>query len=364
MSVGADQVEGFIREQPGAVATTYAAVRAALAQQVLPQRRDLALVGSGSSFNALSACAPMIGAAAGAAVHVRGPTAFMAELAAGRLRPTLVIALSQSGSSVTTIEAARMAHARGVAALRITAQAESPFAQLAPDPIIMPIGPEPIGPKTKGYTASLAALAAAADWMAGREGVAPEVDMRILDTGRVAAQALAGAARDVDFVLVVGQGPHLGTALEASLKIAEMSGIPAAGVETEEALHGRLHGLTPRSLAIFVAGCVREQASVDQAARVMRDLGVMARIVGPAPDRDVFGLQASAGSGEMDTGSPTRTWSTETTKARAPELGPVDAIIPFQWLAWSLARNRGLEPAAMRYPGLSQRLAIKTGSAA
>src|SRR5688572_33238095 len=99
MSVGADQVEDFIREQPRAVATTYAAVRAALAQQVLPQRRALALVGSGSSFHALSDCAPMIGAAARAAVHVRGPIAFMAEVAAGRLRPTLAIALSHSGMS-------------------------------------------------------------------------------------------------------------------------------------------------------------------------------------------------------------------------------------------------------------------------
>jgi glucosamine--fructose-6-phosphate aminotransferase (isomerizing) len=343
MSADADQVEGFIREQPRVLATTHTAVRAALARQVLPQRLDLALVGSGSSFNALSAYAPMIAAAAGTAVHVRGPTAFMTELAAGHLRPSLMIALSQSGASVTTIEAAQMAHARGVAVLRITAQAESPFAQLAPDPIIMPIGPEPIGPKTKGYTASLAALAATTDWIARRAGAAPEVDVRVLDSGRVAAQALADAAADVDFVLVVGQGPHFGTALEASLKIAEMSGIPAAGVETEEALHGRLHGLTPRSLAIFIAGSAREQAPANLAARVMRDLDVMARIVGPAPDRDVFGLQSSAG---------------------AQDLGPIAAIIPFQWLAWALARRRGLDPAAMRYPGLSGHLAIKTGSAA
>jgi glucoselysine-6-phosphate deglycase len=343
MSAGADQVEGFIREQPRVVAATHAAARAALARHALPQRLDLVLVGSGSSFNALSASAPMLAAAAGAAVHLRGPTGFMADLSAGRLRPTMMIALSQSGRSVTTIEAARMAQARGVATLRITAQAESPFAQLAPDPIIMPIGPEPIGPKTKGYTASLAALAATTDWIARRDGVAPQADARILEAGRAAAQALAAAAADVDFVLVVGQGAHFGTALEASLKIAEMSGIPAAGVETEEALHGRLHGLTPRSLAIFIAGSAREQASVDLAARVMRDLNVTTRVVGPALDRDVFGLEAGTG---------------------AHDLGPIDAIIPFQWLAWALARHRGLDPAAMRYPGLSARLAIKTGSVA
>jgi fructoselysine-6-P-deglycase FrlB-like protein len=337
-----DLVAGFIREQPQVIAATYRSIRAALAARALPAR-DIALVGSGSSFNALTAQASAFATAARSAVHVRGPAAFMAELAAGHLRPSVAIVLSQSGASVTSIEAAHLAQKCGADVFRITAEGASPFAQLAPDTLVMPIGPEPIGPKTKGYAASLTALAALADWTAGRSGKEPAVRSDLVEHCRMVAVNLADAIPDPDFVLVVGQRAHLGTALEASLKISEMSGIPAAGIETEEALHGRLHGLTPRSLAIFIAGNASEAHAAERLAAIMCDLGVTARILGPAIEADVF-----------------RTPDAPIDPA-AHELDSITAIVPFQWFAWALARHRGLDPARMRYPGLSQRLAIKTG---
>jgi glucoselysine-6-phosphate deglycase len=338
-----DPVAGFIREQPQVIAATYRSIRAALAARALPPGRDIALVGSGSSFNALTAQAPTFASAARSAVHVRGPAAFMAELAAGHLHPSVAIVLSQSGASVTSIEAARLAQESGANVFRITAEGASPFAQLSPDTLVMPIGPEPIGPKTKGYTASLAALTALSDWIAGRSDDPPALRPDFIEHCSLAAVALADTVPDPDFVLVTGQRAHFGTALEASLKLSEMSGIPAAGIETEEALHGRLHGLTSRSLVVFIAGNASEAQAAQGPARTMCDLGVTARIVGPAVERDVFRAPDAA----ID--------------VAARELDPIAAIVPFQWLAWTLARCRGLDPAHMRYPGLSQRLAIKTG---
>ena len=43
-----------------------------------------------------------------------------------------------------------------------------------------------------------------------------------------------------------------------------------------------------------------------------------------------------------------------------PELDLLSAIIPFQFLGWHLAREKGVVPEKMRYPGLSQKLKIKT----
>jgi hypothetical protein len=43
-----------------------------------------------------------------------------------------------------------------------------------------------------------------------------------------------------------------------------------------------------------------------------------------------------------------------------PELDLLSAIVPFQYLGWHLAREKGIVPEAMRYPGLSQKLKIKT----
>jgi hypothetical protein len=47
---------------------------------------------------------------------------------------------------------------------------------------------------------------------------------------------------------------------------------------------------------------------------------------------------------------------------RQPELDLIGAIVPFQLLACELARHKGLIPERMRYPDLSRRLRIKTGS--
>lgn len=339
--IDADLVAGFIREQPRVIGETYAATCATLRARELPSYLDIALVGSGSSYNAFAACAQRIAAAAGAPVHLRAPMAFMSDVAAGQLRPNLAVLLSQSGSSITSIEAARLALDCGFTTIRITAEAGSRFAELAPDALVMPIGPEPIGPKTKGYGASLAALAALTDWIAGREADGPSLAAELVETCRVAAEQLAGEVADTDFVLVVGLGAHHGTALEASLKISEMSGIPAAGFEMEDALHGRLHGLTARSLVLFIAGQASDEPAARAAADVVRELGVVARVVGPTLDSEVFRLSLTA----SDPGA---------------ELDPVNAIVPFQWLAWALARRRGLDPARMRYPGLSQMLGIKT----
>jgi glucosamine 6-phosphate synthetase-like amidotransferase/phosphosugar isomerase protein len=42
------------------------------------------------------------------------------------------------------------------------------------------------------------------------------------------------------------------------------------------------------------------------------------------------------------------------------ELDLLSAVVPFQLLAWHLAREKGIIPEKMRYPGLSQKLGIKT----
>jgi glucosamine--fructose-6-phosphate aminotransferase (isomerizing) len=339
----ADPVAGFIREQPRAVAETYRAMRHVLRAREIPFRLDIALVGAGSSYNALASAAPRIAAAAGAPVHLRAPMAFMSDVAGGQLRPNLAVVLSRSGANITSIEAVRLALDCGFDMVRITAHADSSFARLAPGTFVMPIGAEPVGPRTKGYSASLAALEALTDWIAGREGQDPQLSDQFVEACRAGAESLADELAGVDFILILGQGVHLGTALEASLKISEMSGIPSAGFDIEDALHGRLQGLTARSLVVFIAGQAIEEPAARAAAGVMRDLGVAARVVGPAFDQDIF--RVAVGPSEPST-----------------ELDPFRAIIPFQWLAWALARRRGLDPACARYPSLSQRLAPTTSA--
>lgn len=338
-----DRVAGFIREQPDVVPATYRAVRAALATFEMPDAGGIALVGSGSSLNALTAAASDLADGAGRPAHVYGPARFLAELAAGRVPARLAIVLSQSGASRTSVTAAQEAERARLALLRVTAEAASPLAALAPGAVVMPIGPEPIGPKTKGFTASLAALAAIADHLGKRSADPPSLGSDLIEGSLGTAELLAAELDDVDHILVAGDGPAEGIALEASLKISEMSGVPSAGYSVEEALHGRFHGLTRRSLALFIPECSAGRDEIERAARVMGELGCRTHVIEPAI-------------------GPT-TWSASPDERRGDVFNPLRAIVPFQWLAWALARRRGLDPAEMRYPGLSARLGIKTTGA-
>jgi fructoselysine-6-P-deglycase FrlB-like protein len=142
----------------------------------------------------------------------------------------------------------------------------------------------------------------------------------------------------------MGQGRHYATALEGSLKLSEMAGLAAAASDTEEAFHGRFHGLGPRSVALFLAANAAEQAMAAVGAAALEELGVRSRILNLAG--------TPAGPYDVALSWPrTERW---------PELDLIGAIVPFQWLACGLARRRGLPPERMRYPGLSRRLKIKT----
>lgn len=336
-----DPVAAFIRAQPGVVAATCEAVRGQLAN-LAPQPGGIVLVGSGSSMNALTATAPSLAAGGCGPVLLRSPSAFLAELAMLRPWARLAVILSQSGASRTSIAAAEAAREAGMGVLVITAEAASPIARRSLPTAIMPVGAEPIGPKTKGFGASIAAMLVLAERLgaplpqpAGLPGTLEDAT----EPARIAMTAFAGGLPDLDFLLVAGQGRHLGLAMEGSLKVAEMAGIPAAGFDTEEAVHGRFHGLTRHSAAIFLSSSAAERADADRAMAALGSLGIRAGIIDTAGGPGICPLPALSAPFDL-----------------------LAAVIPLQWLAWALARDRGLPPERMRYPGMSQKLAIKTDS--
>ena len=147
-------VREYIREQPDIIRAAIAAA----AQARVPGAVDhgAVLVGSGSSFNALTAAAATVSAPRRSTLRVVGPQTHLRDIGEGRAAPVPVVVLSQSGASTTSIEAARAAAAHGSATLVVTCEPESPIARLSLPTCILPIGGEPIGPKTKGFTATLA----------------------------------------------------------------------------------------------------------------------------------------------------------------------------------------------------------------
>jgi fructoselysine-6-P-deglycase FrlB-like protein len=332
-------IDGFIRAQAQIVPATIAAVRQRLRELTLPRAGHIVLVGSGTSLNALMVAKPAL-EAGGGFVEVLNPGAFLQrEPVLGR--EALVVALSQTGTSETTVAAVRRAQDSGLTTLTITAEADSPIGQVATAKIVMPVGSEPVGPKTKGYGGSLAALAELVAALTGQAGqdVAEAAIAGLIETATPPAFALAAELDPVDGLLFTGEGRHLGTALEASLKLAEMTGVPAAAFPTEEAMQGRLHGLTSRSLCVMVVADAAERRLAAHAAGVMAGLGIRILILNLTDEPTPFDWLRLGGL--------------------APPYDALAAIIPVQRLAQAMAARRGIAPHLMRFPGLSRKLGIK-----
>ena len=344
-------IEAYIHEQPAALRRIFDEVPALVAavQPELPARPSaVVLIGSGTSGHALMAVRALIARRLACPVFVCGPLAFLAEAMVSE--GGLAIVLSQSGASRTTVEAVGVARARAMTTLVITAEPDSAIAALAGPRIIMPIGSETVGPKTKGYTASVATLlclALGADVAGAHDEAAAVVDALPSDllAWRRWSRRLADKYAGAGHAMVLAQGRHLGTAHEASLKITEMSGLAVSVFETEDGLHGRFHALDSTSPVFFIAATREESLLARSTMVTLAGLGIPCELVT---------LGGESGSGTLGVRLPPL--------SALPELDLLAAIVPFQLLAHDLALVRGMAPQSMRYPGLSAKLGIKTSA--
>ena len=341
------QIAAYIREQPAILAGLPARIAGDLDRlKALAEAPDrILLLGAGSSMNALLAGADALEEATGATVLAKEPEAFLRLPPRGAAGRTLVLAASQSGMSATSVEAVRQAVVRGFPTLVITGDGASMIAETGADLLVLPIGKEAIGPKTKGYTATVLSVFTVAARLGGQKldtsKLAPALE-RAVESGLAAARELRTRFGLPDYVLVAGQGPHLGTALEAGLKIAEISGVPTASFDTEEVLHGHVYGTTQASLVIVIA---QTEAEAKAAARLGE--AVTAR----GPRAAICNLSGHATRFDLAIDWP-----------KAPALDWIAAswaVIPFQWYACELATARGVDPDKMIYPNLGAELGLR-----
>jgi len=341
------QIGAYIREQPKVLAELPSKTAAALGgfKSLAQKPERIVLVGTGSSMNALLSAADAFEELTGAMVIAKEPEAYLRLSPRPNGQRTLVVIASQSGTSLTPVEAARRALADGFAAIAVTGDGTSALAKTGADVLVMPIGIETVGPKTKGYTATVLSLFAIAAKLGNRR-----LDLAALvkpleatvESGLAAAKDLLQHYGVPDYILLAGQSQHLGSALESGLKIAEISGVPTAGFDTEEALHGHSYGTTRQSLVALI---VQNEAE----AKVAANLGEALTPLGPR--LVIANLSGHATRFDLKVDWP-----------KTPEYNWVAsswAPIPFQWYACELAVARGVDPDKMIYPGLGDKLNVR-----
>ncbi|MDP6706836.1 MAG: glutamine--fructose-6-phosphate transaminase (isomerizing) [Alphaproteobacteria bacterium] len=254
----------------------------------------------------------------------------------------LSVFISQSGETMDTLEALRLARREGQHIVSVVNAPESTMTRESD--IVLPThaGPEIGVASTKAFTTQLATLACLAVTAAKQRGMlAPEREMELTQAitevpSRVAALLQAehhihqialeiARARDV---LYLGRGTGYPIALEGALKLKEISYIHAEGYAAGEMKHGPIALIDEDVPVIFVApgnGLLEKTAANVQevAARGGRVVLIS----------DAAGL---AQAGDL-------AWATIELPEVDPFVAPLLYAIPVQLLAYHVAVSKGTD---------------------
>jgi len=209
--------------------------------------KQILLTGCGTAYHAALAGSYMIGN-----FYDKQATAITASELSGQnmhMDPsTFVIALSQSGETMDTLEAIKFAKTQGAKIGTLVNVSHSALTQKADCSLILGAGQERAVASTKAFIAKLAYLLLCFSYGTGAykemSGQLTQAlgNLRVLQS--LMSQQLLGAVvrrlTTVEHILVVGHGIYYPIALETALKIKEVSYIHAEGMASGELKHGPL----------------------------------------------------------------------------------------------------------------------------
>lgn len=286
----------------------------------------------GSSDNAASYGKYVFGAYNHLPVALPAPSLLTLYGARPNLRRSLVVAISQSGSSPDILSVVEEARAQNVPSLAITNSPSSPLAGIADDVLYLHAGEERSIAATKSFTASLAALAMISVALGG-DGASQRLDeLRAIPQQMAAALAreaeVAHLVRhfvDLRYCTVIGRGFNHAIALEIALKMKELSYLGAEAYSPADFLHGPIAMVDERLYALVIAPHGKAYPNLIEFTERMKSEG--AQVVAISDREEMIAL---AGAG-----------------VRVPEvpewLSPLVTVIPGQLLALALTQAKGLD---------------------
>ncbi|OGG35145.1 glutamine--fructose-6-phosphate aminotransferase [Candidatus Gottesmanbacteria bacterium RIFOXYB1_FULL_47_11] len=238
-----------IHEQSGIIADI-AASGTGLAQRIaahIKKTPHLYLVGCGSASYAAIAGEYLFSKIAGRHANIAIGSEFGYHLDF-LTRQSVVIAISQSGETMDILESVKKAKAKGAQIYALVNVLGSTLYREATEKILIGAGPEKSVASTKALTGMLSQLTLLAYALAGKpeEGTlvltlaAKSVKTVLEKTQDSAIRKLAGKLKHVQHIYTIGRGLSYPAALEAAMKIKEISYIHAEGLAAGELKHGPL----------------------------------------------------------------------------------------------------------------------------
>jgi len=244
---------------------------------------------------------------------------------------SVLICVSQSGETADTLEAIETAQEKGMKIISIVNVESSTMARTSDIVIPIKAGVEKAVASTKATTSQLAILTLLAYACVDR---LPEAKQLLINTTSQINDMLnpryeehimeiAEKIKDVESMYIIGRGFNYPMALEAAIKLQEVSYIHAEGFAGGELKHGPLALITKDTPVIALVSNDDQKSSIISNAQEVKARG--GHIIGISPDNHpVFDF-----------------W------IRVPDTGdtsPIVNIIPVQILAYQLAVLRQNDP--------------------
>jgi glutamine---fructose-6-phosphate transaminase (isomerizing) len=321
-----------IAEQPRVlrrVSAGFSELRAILVGEVAAADHVF-LVGCGSAANAALAAQYMFARVAHQRVTVATGSEF-AHLLRFVDRGSLILALSQSGETIDLLESVQAARQRGARVMALVNQPGSSLSRLAD--VIVPLlaGAERCVLSTKAFTAKLATLLLLCHALRGElalgcalvAAAADEIEQLLGDERRRRIRDIATLICRREHLFVIGRGPSYPMALEAALKIKEVSYIHAEGFAGGELKHGVMALIEPGVPCLVLAPDDETRADTIASATQIKARGGLMIGISPRPD-PVFDFHIEV--------------------AALGEAHAIASTVPAQLLGYELARLRGHDP--------------------
>jgi glucosamine--fructose-6-phosphate aminotransferase (isomerizing) len=316
-----------IFEQPSSILKTARAqaeiVRAA---EIIKRAKKLYITGSGSSLNAGLVGKYLLSKYAGidAEPIIASEFKFYPMAIDG---DSVVLAISQSGESADVLEAVKMAQERGAMIVSIVNVMTSSLSRLSSVAIGLNCGAEIGVAATKSFTSQLSVFYRIVEVLAPTlrldfEEVSKQMTSLLLDQPHIIN--LAERLSKISDVYVLGMGVHGAIASEASLKLKELAYIHAEALPGGELKHGPLALLDSHAHVLVLNPSDATYPSVIASAHEVKARN--AKIIGIS-DRpsEIYDYWIKI---------PTA----------APDLFPLQEIIPIQLLSYYLSLGRNVNP--------------------
>ncbi|MBS7288300.1 MAG: SIS domain-containing protein [Candidatus Freyarchaeota archaeon] len=239
---------------------------------------------------------------------------------------TLVVAVSRSGETLDTLEAAEYARSHGARVMALTNTPGSSLTRASHFVLLTGAGEEKSGVATKTYVSQLVALCLFSVFVGETKGcrqaarlklLLQELPERVGETVKLSgeqARWLAEKYCEAEPFFVLGSGPNYATALEAALKLKEVAGVSAEGFSTREFLHGPLQLVDEKTTIIMLLPPRGQADTCMELAGRLEKLG--SRLITVADWESGFDDQLLA-------------------PANDPILSPIFFIIPLQLLSYN-----------------------------